>query len=197
MKRSTLFFFFTLVVIVAAIARCNSRSRLAEERAQSALPTPPLVSSAPPSPSVTPITNAAASPTKSPAVEVAKAAAQIQPAVVSLSIFEPSGKLLRTGTGVFVSSSGKILTSRSVMEGAAHAIAKTTNNHIHNVIGILAELPSEDLAVLEMETKDQVFSVSPNPNAAAEEEGTRVAVVQSPLSREKVPIVEGTISKRH
>lgn len=116
---------------------------------------------------------------------------------MSLSIFEPSGKLLRTGTGVFVSSSGKILTARSLMEGAAHAIAKTTDNRIHNVTGILAEVESDDLAVLGMETKDQVPFVAPNPNVAVEDEGTRVAVVHSPLGREKVSIVEGTISKKH
>ena len=191
MNKSTLFFFFGLVIIVVTIARCNSRSRLAEERAASTSATP-----AAPSPSLTPIPTATASPTKSPEIEVAKVAAKIQPAVVGLSIFEPSGKLLRTGTGLLVSG-GKILTARSLMEGAAHAIAKTTDDRIHNVTGILAELESEDLAVLGMETKDQVSSVSPNPNAAAEEEGTRVAIVQSPLGREKASIVEATISKRH
>ena len=197
MNKSTLFFFFVLVIIVVTIARCNSRSRLAEERAQSQLATPPLVPSVAPSPSTPPSPTATALPTESPEVGVAKAAAQTEPAVVSLSIFEPSGKLLRTGTGVFISSSGKILTARSLMEGAAHAIAKTTDNRIHNVTGILAELPTEDLAVLGMETKDQVRFVAPNPNAAAEEEGTRVAIVQSPLGREKNAIAEGIISKRH
>ena len=197
MNRSTLFFFFVLVIIVVAIARCNSRSRLAEERSQSTSPVSSVAPSAPPSPLSTPVPSATATPLKTPPIEIAKAAAQIQPAVVSLSIFEASGKLLRSGTGVLISSSGKILTARSLMEGAAHAIAKTADDRIHNVGGILAELQSEDLAVLEMETKDRVSSVTPNPNAAAEEEGTRVAVVQSPLGREKVSILEGTISKRH
>jgi TonB family protein len=192
MRRSTVFFFFMLVVIVVMVARCNSRSRLAEERAQSATETP-LVPEAVPSPATTPSPTPSANPTKSPVVEVAKVAAQIQPAVVLLSVFEPSGKLLRTGTGVFVSSGGKILTTRSLMDGGAHAIARTTDNRIHNVSGILADSQSEDLAVLEMETKDRVPFIAPNPNTTADD-GAHIAVVQSPLGREKVSIVEGNIS---
>jgi len=126
---------------------------------------------------------------------MAKAGAQVQPAVVLLSIFEPSGKLLRTGTGVFVSSAGRILTTRSLMEGGAHAIAKTANNRIHNVAGIVAESQSDDLAVLAMETKDQVSFVVPKANATVDD-GERIAVVQSPLGREKISVAEGTISKK-
>jgi TonB family protein len=193
MKRSTVFFFFVLVVIVAMIARCNSRSRLAEERNGAATPASPLVPSAAPTASNSP--TASPQSTKTPPVDIAKAASQIQPAVVSLSIFEPSGKLLRTGTGVFVSTSGKILTTRSLVDGGAHAIAKTSDNRIHNVSGVLWDVASDDLAVLQMETKDQVPFIAPNRSVAVEE-GTRVAVVQSPLGREKSSIVEGTIAKK-
>jgi TonB family protein len=198
MKRSTVFFFFALVVIVAVIARCNSRSRLAEERTEAATPTSPLVPSAAPSASVTPTSSPTATPqpSKSPAVDLGKAAAQIQPAVVSLSVFEPSGKLLRTGSGVFISSSGRILTTRSLMEGSAHAIARTADDKIHNVEGILADSESEDLAVLQMESKDSVPFVAPNPGANVDE-AARVAVVGAPLGREKTGTVESSISKKH
>jgi TonB family protein len=194
MKRSSLFFFFAVIVIVGLIARCNSRSRLAEESKQSTLPASPLVPSVAPSPAIS--ATPTAQPGKSPAVDLAKAAAQIQPAVVSISVFEPSGKLLRTGSGVFISANGKILTTRSLMQGGVHAIAKTKDNRIHNVSGILVDVEPDDLAVLEMETKDQVPFIAPNPDVTVDE-GTRIAVVQSPLGREKISIIEGAISKKH
>jgi TonB family protein len=198
MKRSTLFFFFGLIAMVALIARCNSRSRLAEQSRQSTSPSSPLVPSIAPSSATKPSVSATstAQPTKSPAADLAKAAAQIQPAVVSISVFEPSGKLLRTGSGVFVSTNGKILTTRSLMENGAHAIAKTADNRIHNVSGILTDIESDDLAVLGMETKDQVPFIAPNASVTADE-GTRVAVVQSPLGREKISVIEASISKKH
>jgi len=199
MKRSTLFFFFILVVIVAMIARCNSRSRLAEERDQT-LPASPLVPSVAPSPvsaqTVTATPAPVATAAQSPEGDVMKAAAKIQSAVVSISVFEPTGKLLRTGTGVFVSSHGKLLTTRSLMEGSAHAIAKTSDTRIHNIGGILTDMQSEDLAVLDTEIKDQVPFITPTTNATADE-GTRIAVAQSPLSRTKTSILDGTISKKH
>src|SRR5205085_11899160 len=110
-----------LVIVVVAIARCNSRSRLAKERDQSTSPTSPLIPSVAP----TPATGLSASATPivqvTPPVDVAKTAANVQQAVVAILVFEPSGKLLRTGTGVFVSENGKILTTRSLMGGRAHA----------------------------------------------------------------------------
>jgi TonB family protein len=196
-RRSTLLFFFILVVIVAMIARCNSRSRLAEERDQP-LSASPLVPSAAPSPVTTPTVTPAptAQAAKSPEGDVMKATAQVQPAVVSISVFEPSGKLLRTGTGVFVSSRGKLLTTRSLMEGSAHAVAKTANNQIHNIGGILTDMQSEDLAVLDTEIKDEVPFITPTTNAIADE-GNRIAVAQSPLGRTKASVLEGTILKKH
>ena len=198
MRRSTLIFFFGLVVVLVMIARCNSRSRLTEERERSTLPTSPLV----PSAAHLPVSGASASATptvrttSTPRMDPGKIAANVQPAVVSISVFEPSGKLLRTGTGLFVSNDGRILTTRSLLEGAAHAIAKTSDNRLHNVTGILTDTAADDLAVLNMEIKDRAPSITPN-TVAPIEEGARIAVVQSPLGRSKVPLQEGTISKKH
>ena len=195
MNRSTLVFFFAIVVVVVVIARCNSRSRLAEEREQSTTSTSPLLPSAPPSPAIapavsaTPIAQASATP-----FDAVKVSAGVQPAVVSISVFEPSGKLLRTGTGMFVSDNGRILTTRSLMEGGTHAIAKSAKR-ILNVTGVLVDVPSDDLAILECEVKDPVSFVSPNPEALAEV-GAKVAIVQSPLGRGKTPAVESNVSKK-
>jgi TonB family protein len=129
-------------------------------------------------------------------MDIAKVSAAVQPAVVSISVFEPSGKLLRTGTGIFVSSDGKVLTTRSLVEGATHAIAKTNDNRIHNVSGILTDAAADDLAVLNVEVKERVPSVVPN-TVANIEQGAPIAVIQSPLGRTKVTVLEATVSKIH
>ena len=196
MRRSTLVFFFALVVMLVAIARCNSRSRLAQEREQSTLPASPLMPSTTAVPATSATPSATATPSSTPTVDVAKAAFEIQPAVVSISVFEPSGKLLRTGTGVFVSTNGRILTTRSLMEGGAHAIAKTGDDRIHNVNGILTDSQSEDLAVLDADVKERAQSITPSATANGNE-GAPVAVVQSRLTRGKPSIGAGTVRKIH
>ncbi|HJT80737.1 MAG TPA: TonB family protein [Chthoniobacterales bacterium] len=196
MRRSTLVFFFGLVVMLGVIARCNSRSRLAQEREQSTFEASPLVPSTAPSPASTATASPTVTPSSTPEVNVAEAAAEIQPAVVSISVFEPSGKLLRTGTGVFVSTNGRILTTRSLMEGGAHAIAKTADDAIYNVNGILTDAQTEDLAVLDADVKQRVKSITPSATATGEE-GTPVAVVHSRLTRGKSSIVPATIRKKH
>jgi TonB family protein len=193
-KRSTLFFFFGLVVVVGVIARCNSRSRLAQEQEQAAQQVSPLVPSAAPSPSLS--ATPSPQPTATPKVDVAKVASRIQPAVVAISVFDPAGKLLRTGTGVFVSKDGMVLTTRSLMEGGAHAIAKTSDNHILNINGILTDVQPDDLAVLDAEVKQDVPTITPAADPA-DAEGSPVAVVQSPLGRHNASILEGTITKKH
>ena len=135
-------------------------------------------------------------PSRSAQPDVAKIAAAVQPAVLSVSVFEPSGKLLRTGTGVFVSNDGKVLTTRSLVDGATHAIAKTSDNRIYNVSGILSDAAADDLAVLNVELKDRVRSILPN-TVATVEQGAPIAVVESPLGRTKVSVLEGTVSKVH
>jgi TonB family protein len=137
----------------------------------------------------------APTPSATPTVDIAKAEFEIQPSVVSISVFEPSGKLLRTGTGIFVSTNGRILTTRSLMEGGAHAIVKTADDRIHNVNGILTDAPPEDLAVLDAEIKERVQSITPSPTANGEE-GSPVAIVQSKLTRGRSSVTLATIKKK-
>jgi TonB family protein len=199
MKRSTFLFFLAVVSAVVLIARYNSpSSRLAEERERSSSPVSSLIPSGAPSASAMPSASPTPTPqsTSTPAVDVAKAAAQIQPAVVAISVFEPSGKLLRTGTGVFVSPTGRVLTARSVVEGAAHAIVKSADNRIHNVSGILVDIASDDLAVLDTEIRDPVPIISPTADPE-DAQGSKIAVVQSRLGRSKSAVLEGTITKKH
>ena len=124
-----------------------------------------------------------------------KAAERLSPAVILVSVFDGSGKLLRTGTGFFVSDDGKFVTSKYVIEGSANAVAKTPDGRIYNVSGVLAEGDALDLAVLKAEPKKQVPFLTPN-KAAPPEQGARVAVIGSPLTRRPSALFEGTISAR-
>lgn len=122
-------------------------------------------------------------------------AERIRPAVISISAFDTSGKLRRTGTGFFVSEDGRFVTSRSVLDGAANAVAKTNDGRIFNVSGILAEDIAVDLAIVRAEVKDPVAPLL-TTKAALPEPGAPVAVIASSLARREASFLEGTISAR-
>ena len=195
MSKTTLAFFFGLLLIMVAIARYNLRSVSTAEqierkdhgRSELVPPATPVRPDDSPPASVT--------PTPAKAADFAKIAAQIQPAVVLISVFEPSGKLLKTGAGFFVSDDGRIITSRSVMEGGAHAVVKRSDGEIDNILGIIGESESGDVVVLKAEVKDRVpFAI---PAAAANPgEGSKVAVVGSPLGKVKPGFLERAVGKR-
>ena len=103
------------------------------------------------------------------------------PAVIRVSVFDSTGKLLRVGTGFFVSSDGKFVTNRHLLDGGVNAIATTADKKIHNVSGVLTESSELDLALLKAETK-QVPAL-PLRKATTAEAGVRVAIVESPLTR--------------
>lgn len=130
-----------------------------------------------------------------PSVDFEKVAVQVRPAVVLISVFEPSGKLLRTGSGAVVSDDGRIITTRSLMEGASYAVAKMPDGRIDNVTGILADIAPDDLAVVKAESKGHRPFVVPSVTTSMEE-GSRIAIIGSPLSRTKTVVFESTISKR-
>lgn len=100
--------------------------------------------------------------------------------MVLLTVFDASGKLLRSGTGFFISNDGKFITNRDLVDGGANAIVTTADKKIYNVTGFLAESPELDLAIGKAETKQVPFL--PLDKVTALETGARVAVVGSPLS---------------
>jgi TonB family protein len=197
MKNSMLVFFFVLLAIVLMIAHHNSRSRLAEEREQAKAVGSPLVPAAAPSPSATskPLPSPITQATKKPAVDFEKIAPRVQPAVALISVFGPSGKLLRTGAGMVVSADGKIMTTRSLLEGASHGVAKMPDGRIENISGILTDVAPDDLAVVKAETKNSVPFVVPSATANTEE-GAYIAIIRSPVRKNTPAVIQSTVSKR-
>jgi TonB family protein len=147
-----------------------------------------------PQPVVPPMTDQAAAPSspEKGASDLARLAAQVQPAVVLVTVFDPSGKLLRSGTGFFVSDTGRIITTLHTMEGAANAVAKTADNGLYNITGIRSSSMKLDLAVVDAEVKKVPFlPLSTNAKVGPE---MPVAVIGSRLAGTDGAPLDGRIS---
>ena len=146
------------------------------------------------SPSLTPSPTPVPSPSQTPSVELQKAVRRVGPAVISVSVFDSSGQLLRTGTGFYVTDDGRFITNGHVVEGGAHAVAKSGDGKIRNVTGVMASSSTVDLAVLRAETKVGVPFLRLSKTF---EPGTPVALVESSLARREQPLATVEVSAQH
>ncbi len=96
-------------------------------------------------------------PSEGQAPGLATLASSVRPAIILVTVFDASGKLLRTGTGFFVADDGKFVTNWRTAEGGAYAVAKMGDGAICNVTGILASSTTLDLAVLKADVKGVPF----------------------------------------
>src|SRR4051795_10511648 len=200
MNKSRAIFFFAVLAVVVGIARCNSRSMK-----QTAERTPAAPSGSPRSNSLLippPVTSSVAAPSASAPVAQAstgldfkKTAERITPSVLALSVFDTAGRLLRNGTGFFISDDGKLVTSRSIIDGGSHAVARSSDGKIYNVNGVLADDATSDVAVLKAQVKEKVPFVAPNKTAPFEA-GARLAAVGSNADHHNDPISETSIAGR-
>lgn len=199
MNKSRVIFFFTVLAIVIGIAKCNSRQQAARTIGVTPVETSTpanstiLTPGAKPSPAVAAAPAPEAAAAQKPPANFKKAADKVAPAVIAVSVFDSTGKLLRTGTGFFVSDDGRFVTSRSIIQGGTNAVAKTSDGHIYNVLGFLADAVPADVAVLKAQTKESVPFVSPNKSAAIES-GKPIAVIEGPGNRPEHKITETSIS---
>jgi len=200
MNRSQVIFFFAVLVIVVSIARYNSRpTAVTQNSGSSPPPTSVLIPASPAaSPSAASASvrtpNAPAQLSQNQSAQFRKVAAQVAPATVLISIFNSSGKLLRNGTGFFISEDGRLVTSRSVVEGGAHAVAKTSDGRIHNVYGVLANGGTLDLVLLKAEPKQPVPFLPLSKNWADQE--AAVAMIGNPLTGRDPLLGQGKISRK-
>jgi TonB family protein len=160
-------------------------ARTSSPSASAALSPSPSASAAVAQPSTPP-----SSKTSSP--EFQKVASKVGPAVILVTVFDPSGRLVRTGTGFFISEDGRFVTNSHIVEGGANAVTKSADGKIRNVIGVLTSSDELDLAVLKAETKTGVpFLLL---SKVSEQTGTSVAVIGSSLVRREQPLAAATIS---
>ena len=154
----------------------------------------PVVSSPVQSPSLSP-SSTQASQTKaeqSPSRDLSRLENSVRPSVIWITVFDSSGKLLRTQTGFFISANGRLVTTAHAIEGGVNAVAKTGDGGIYNVSGILASSTALDLAILQADVKQKPFLVlNKNVNLPI---GTPVGVVGSGLAGGEGIPREATIS---
>jgi TonB family protein len=118
----------------------------------------------------------------------------VRPAVFWITVFDSSGKLLRTETAFFISGDGKFITTANAIERGINAVAKMADGRIYNVSGVLAASTTLDLAVLQADAKYVPF-LTLNKNATLEA-GTRVGLVGSALAGSAGAARETSISTR-
>jgi tetratricopeptide (TPR) repeat protein len=125
------------------------------------------------------------------AMDLVRLAKETRPAVMLLMALDETGKEIGNGTGFVVSSDGKLITNRHVVERAAAAFARAANGERYAVIGVLAESETNDLAVLQLAGDD--FPFLSLGSAEHIEAGMRIAVIGSPLGLEG-SLSEGIVS---
>jgi TonB family protein len=115
-----------------------------------------------------------------PALDLSRLENSVQPAVFWITVFDSSGKLLRTETAFFISGDGKFIATAHAIERGLNAVAKMADGRIYDVSGILAASTTLDVAVLQADVKYVPFlTLNKNPNL---ETDRRVGVVGSGLA---------------
>jgi TonB family protein len=150
-----------------------------------------LSPSEPPPPAEGPEQKPTPSPTPITGLDLAKLARDAGPAVILVSVFDATGKLMHSTTGFFVSDNGRLVTNAHLIAGAENAVAKTADGKIYNVTGILSVSSALDVAVLKADVKRVPFLSLNRITTPAP--GIPVAVIASPLQKNRPPL-EGKIS---
>src|SRR4029450_10437425 len=186
----------SLCLAIFATAGCGRKStdQIVGESPAAQSPSPSVVSSAvqSPSPSSSPIQAAQAGAGERPTLDLSRLENSVQPAVFWITVFDSSGKLLRTETAFFISGDGRFITTAHALENGVNAVAKTAEGKIYNVDGILASSATLDLAILQADVKQVPFlTLNTTPNL---QPGTHVGVVGSALAGTAEAARETTIS---
>jgi protein TonB len=130
-------------------------------------------------------------PEQTPSLDLSRLESSVRPSVIWVTVFDRSGKLLRTQTGFFISGDGRFVTTAEAIGDGVNAVAKTADG-IHNVSGILAVSTPLNLAILQADVKRAPFlTVNKNANLRA---GTPVGVVGSGLGGNEGAPRQATIS---
>ena len=109
-----------------------------------------------------------------------------KPAVVEILTYDQQNKLLKTGTGFFVSPDGVLLTNYHVISGGSSAMAKMPTGAVFFLKGLVYASETYDVAELQFFATDVQYLTLGSSLSAVE--GQRVLVIGNPEG------LEGTIS---
>lgn len=113
------------------------------------------------------------------AMDTATFAAKVKPSIVQLEVLGPSGEVLSTGTGFFISEDGILATNEHVIEGASAVRAKLPDGSTRAVPGFLARLPERDIALVKAEGGG--YTPLPLGTDVKVQEGMKVVTLGNPL----------------
>jgi TonB family protein len=193
-----------ILVVILGMSWCGKNS--APEPTRLVTPTPIATLTPVPTPTANPTATAVVSaapsvtpppatptpaPAQTPSPELRNAASKVQPAVVLVTVFDAAGRLLRNGTGFFVSNDGRLVTDARLVNDAGYAVAKSPDGKIRNVSGIVATSSDASLAILKAETKTGVPYLALSKNSEPKD---LVAIVGSSVARRDQPIAAVTLS---
>jgi TonB family protein len=196
MKHFRLAIRYALCLMVLATAGCGpkSKSQIVGEPSPKQPAASPVATSSALQPTPSPLSS---QPSEIKAdqvqpLDLPKLANNVQPSVILVTVFDSSGKLLRTETGFFISDDGRFITTAHSIDSAVNAVAKTADGGLYNVAGILASSPPLDLVILKADVKRVPF-LDLSKNAKAEV-GAHIGVIGSALAGSEGVLREGTVA---
>jgi S1-C subfamily serine protease len=113
------------------------------------------------------------------ALDTTAFAEKVKPSIVQLEILGPSGKVLGTGTGFFISEDGLIVTNEHVIDDAFEVRAKLPDGSTRAILGHLARNPERDVALLKAEGGG--YTPLPLGVDVKVQQGMKVVTVGNPL----------------
>jgi S1-C subfamily serine protease len=109
-----------------------------------------------------------------------------KPAVVEILTYDQQNKLLKTGTGFFISPDGELLTNDHVISGGSSIMAKMPTGAVYFLKSVLSASKTYDVAELQFFATDVPYLSLGSSSGAVE--GQRVLVIGNPEG------LEGTVS---
>src|SRR5260370_12705977 len=158
---------FCLAIFATAGCRPNPKSQIVGDPSPDQPPSSPIIPSPAqqPSSSPSPSQPLEMKAEKAQSLNLPKLANSVRPAVILVTVFDSSGKLLRSETGFFISDDGRFVTTAHVIDNGGNAVAKTADGGIYNVAGIFASSPPLDLSILRPDVNALTFfPFSTHPN---------------------------------
>lgn len=116
---------------------------------------------------------------------------QASPAVVLIEAIGPDGKPVKTGSGLLVSSDGKLLTNYHVISHAKQATVRLANGDAYDLVQVLAVDKRKDIAYLKIPAVDLPFAKLGRSNTV--EIGETVFSIGSPLGLQNT-LSQGLVS---
>jgi tetratricopeptide (TPR) repeat protein len=134
----------------------------------------------------------AAGPSAAADSDLTRLVKKIQPAVVTVIVYDAERNISGIGTGFFVSPQGHLVTNFHVLAGKYAADVRTSQGKSYRVKAVLAENKSADLVKLQVDIpENEVAWIAVSDRAP--EIAERIVVVGSPMGLEQT-VSEGIIS---